>query len=142
MSDFTFEMDIHEEGIILVKMKGVFDFDVWCAERQKVLDTRLSGINLAGRPSIIDVTESDPPPGAWKKTFLGIHQELVRVGEGTGPIAIVLGNNHMKYITARLYSEIISVYQGEAPKIIPCTTFDDAFRWLMENDGWRNDLVH
>lgn len=142
MSDFTFEMDIHVEGIILEKMTGVFDFDVWRAERQKVLDTRLCGVNLIGRPSIVDVTVSDPPPEAWKTTFLSIHNELTQVDEGTGPIALVIGDNPMKYMTARLFSEIIDVYRGSALEITPYRTFDDAFHWMMENDSWRDELIN
>lgn len=141
MSDFTFEMSIHEEGIIMVRMVGVFDFDIWHAKRQMILDTGLSGVNLHGRPSVVDLSMSDPPPGEWKTTFLRIHQELTRVGEGTGPIAVVLGNKSMKYVTARLFTEIIAVYQGPAPHIIPFSTFDEALNWVMKNDSWRNDLV-
>lgn len=140
MSDLTFEMDIHEEGIILVKLTGVFDFDVWRAKRQQILDTKLSGANLFGRPSVVDVTVSDPPPGDWKKTFLRIHQELISVGEGTGPIAIVLGNSLMKALTARLYSEIIALYRGASRNIIICSTYDEAFDWMMKNDSWRKDI--
>lgn len=141
MSDFTFEMDIHEEGVILVNMTGIFDFDIWRAKRQQILDTRLSGINLHGRASVVDLSKSDPPPGEWKATFLRIYQELNRVSEGTGPIAVVLGNKPMKYVTAHLFTEIITLYHGPALNIIPCSTFDEAFNLVMENDSWRNDLV-
>ena len=140
MSDLMFEMDIHDEGIILVKMIGTFDFDVWLAKRKHILETRLSGINLYGRPSIVDLRMSDPPPGNWTETFLSLYHELTRVGEGTGPIAVVLGRNPAKFIVARLYIEIVRLNVGAAPPVISFATYNEAYQWVMKNDKWRDEI--
>ena len=137
MSGFSFDMQIDDEGIILVTMTGIFDFDAWAAERRKILKTRLAGVKLVGRPTLVDVTASHPPPHGWEKTFAKVQMELAKVGEGTGPTAFVLQGDPGKEGSVRFFQTIGELERGFAPAMKICRSTEEARRWLLENDSWR-----
>lgn len=141
MTDYTLAMNIDEEGILLIRMTGVFDFDAWKQKRQVTLDTDLAGVALLGRPSILDVSQCDPPISGWGTVFPNIQDELVKVGEGTGPMAFVTGTSPARMATVRFFCEVVDIMGGTKVDIEMFNTLADAYQWLIENDHWRNNMT-
>lgn len=127
---FAIEMDIDDDGFIAIRMRGQFELNAWKTQRRALLDTKLRGIDLTGRPSIVDLTDSEPPESDWASQFQMISQEIAKDNEGSGPRAIVTGGKDSHFYALQLFEAIEKAGAKDRVLIKIFKSLDEARVWL------------
>lgn len=130
-TDFKIEMDIDDNGILIVRISGKFDFNAWVAQRTALIETKFVGIDLSGRPSIADITECEPPDSDWAEIFTKIAQARRPEQDARSPRALVTGGKMAHTLSLPLYGAIEKARTGIQRDLNIFENFDDAYAWVL-----------
>ena len=127
---FSFEMEIDDNGVTLVRCVGPLNVERAIQERKALIEQGLSAADVTGRPMVVDLRRAEPPQEGWAPPFRRLADFYQEIGERPNRRAYVVKNNSMTDLSIRLFEGITEQSGSRAQEeMLVFEEFDEAYQW-------------
>lgn len=133
-SEFAFEADLDENGILLFTLKGQFNVADWTLSRREAFDRLFGGTRDPSRPTVADISQLLAPAAEWMANAKAVFAELDRSGENKARSALIVNDSMEARFASDFYIELKKATRNTGGEIRVFKDFETAYAWATE--GW------
>lgn len=129
---FDYKIIMDEQGVLLSTLSGTFDVEIWKVKREEAIARDLAGVDLNGRPIIVDIRAVVPSASAWIQQADEVKRHMTEREVVFSRNAIVTGGVPDAEIMARFFIEYMLGRYKVTTEMKAFARFDDAYAWVTE----------